>query len=136
MPNPPLRACKTVVTKKLAPDQAGAKKLAQRFGEALVCVRYRQDAEAGRRYTTVELVVDEGPIPIDRRTPPIVHVRIPYQDQALRRAVMQMGGTWNARLRAWCLRKEAAQALQLQGQVLRKRPDVDGARNSGSEAPR
>ena len=127
MPTPPLRPYKTLVTKKLAPDQAGAKKLAQRFGDALVCVRYRQDVEAGRRYTTVELVVDEGPIPIDRRTPPIVHVRIPYHDLTLRQAVMQQGGTWNARLRAWCLRKEAAQALQLQGQVLRKLPDVDRA---------
>jgi len=127
MPTPPLRPYKTLVTKKLAPDQAGAKKLAQRFGDALVCVRYRQDVEAGRRYTTVELVVDEGPIPIDRRTPPIVHVRIPYHDLALRQAVMQQGGTWNAHLRAWCLRKEAAQALQLQGQVLRKLPDVDRA---------
>ena len=27
-----------------------------------MCVRYRQDKAANRRYTTVEVIVDEGPI--------------------------------------------------------------------------
>ena len=48
---------KTRIVKRLAPDQAGAKKLARQYGNALVCVRYRQDPEQGLRYTTVELVV-------------------------------------------------------------------------------
>lgn len=54
------------IVKKLAPQAAGAKRLAERFGDALVCVRYRVDAAAGRRYTTVELIVAEGRLP--RRT--------------------------------------------------------------------
>ena len=53
---------KTNVVKKLAPDQNGAKKLARRFGDALVCVRYRYDADTGIRYTTVELLVGQAPL--------------------------------------------------------------------------
>jgi hypothetical protein len=46
---------------KLAPGQAGTKKLVQEFGDQLLCVRYRYDAEKKRRYKTVELVVEEVP---------------------------------------------------------------------------
>jgi hypothetical protein len=44
----------------LAPGQNGTKKLARRFGERLICVRYRYDEVTKRRFKTVELVVDEG----------------------------------------------------------------------------
>ena len=44
--------------------EAGTKHLSQRFGPDLACVRYRQDREARRRYTTVEIVADSGPMPL------------------------------------------------------------------------
>ncbi len=47
------------IIKKLHPDQKGALRLAERFGDRLVCVRYRTDHESGRRFTTVEIVVEE-----------------------------------------------------------------------------
>ena len=119
------RLARLQVTKKLAPDQPGAKKLAQRFGEQLVCVRYRQDAEAGRRYTTVELVVDEGPMPIDKRTPLIVNVRVAYDEWALQQAIKQQGGTWNQKLRVWRVGRDVVLNLQLQNRVLRNLPPVD-----------
>ncbi|HKX41878.1 MAG TPA: hypothetical protein VJO99_12025, partial [Burkholderiaceae bacterium] len=52
----------THVVKRLSPTQAGALKLARRYGDALVCVRYRHDAAGRHRYTTVELIIDEAPI--------------------------------------------------------------------------
>lgn len=99
--------------------------MAQRHGDQLVCVRYRQDAEAGRRYTTVELVVDEGPMPIDKRTPSVVFVRVAYDDLALRQTITKHGGIWDPKLRVWRLRQDAVLALQLQDQLLRKLPPVD-----------
>lgn len=123
-PNPRLLA-RLQVTKKLAPEQPGAKKLATRFGEQLVCVRYRQDAEAGRRYTTVELVVDEGPMPIDKRTPPVVNLRVGYDERALRQAIQQQGGVWDEKLRVWRVRRDVVLDLQLQHNVLRNLPVVD-----------
>ncbi len=46
---------------KLKPGQNGTKKLLARFGERLVCVRYRYDAARSLRFTTVELIVSQGP---------------------------------------------------------------------------
>ena len=49
----PLPVSQTRILKKLDPGQDGTKKLVRQFGQQLVCVRYRQDRTAGRRYTTV-----------------------------------------------------------------------------------
>jgi len=49
------------VVKTLRPGDSGTKKLTERFGDRLVCVRYRKDGDKKRRYTTIELIVDEGP---------------------------------------------------------------------------
>ncbi len=35
----------TRVVKKMSPSQPGALKLARRYGDALICVRYRHDAQ-------------------------------------------------------------------------------------------
>lgn len=64
MPEPPaLPGRNTRVTKTLWPQQPGTLKLLQRYGPALLCVRYRHDASHQRRYTTVEIVVDEAALP-------------------------------------------------------------------------
>jgi len=44
----------------LRPGQKGTKKLVTRFGDRLICVRYRYDTTRGKRFTTVELIVDES----------------------------------------------------------------------------
>lgn len=44
---------------KLKPGQRGTKKLQAMYGDRLICVRYRYDAEHGRRLKTIELIVDE-----------------------------------------------------------------------------
>lgn len=62
------------IIKKLLPNSPGAKRLSDRFGSALVCVRYRLDQTAGRRYTTVEIVVDSAAIVQTGD----VHVRVGY----------------------------------------------------------
>ena len=47
------------INKRLAPGQNGTKRYLNQYGNALVCVRYRQDQS--QRYTTVEIVVDQRP---------------------------------------------------------------------------
>jgi hypothetical protein len=44
----------------LKPGERGSKRLLSRFGDRLVCVRYRYDATARKRLKTVELIVDEA----------------------------------------------------------------------------
>ncbi len=42
-----------------ASRMAGTKKLLARYGERLVCVRYRYDSATGRRVKTAELIVQD-----------------------------------------------------------------------------
>ena len=44
----------------LRPGKKGTKKLVARFGDRLICVRYRYDARRRKRFTTVELIVAEA----------------------------------------------------------------------------
>jgi hypothetical protein len=43
------------------PGQKGTKRLQARFGDRLLYVRYRYDRDAGRRFTTVEIIIDSQP---------------------------------------------------------------------------
>jgi hypothetical protein len=44
----------------LAPGANGTKKLVERYGERLVCVRYGYDAERRKRIKTMELIEEEA----------------------------------------------------------------------------
>jgi hypothetical protein len=43
----------------LKPGQNGTKRLVEKFGDSLLCVRYRYDESRGVRLKTVEIVVEE-----------------------------------------------------------------------------
>ncbi len=106
----------TKIVKKLRPTQAGAKKLADRFGSALVCVRYRQDIEHGRRFTTVELLVDEGPMRSAQQQ--TVHVKIGLLETELRKAACAQGARWDPDRQAWQLTKKAAKQLDMLNRIV------------------
>jgi hypothetical protein len=44
----------------LKPGQKGTKRLTDKYGERLVCVRYKYDATSKKRFTTVELIEEES----------------------------------------------------------------------------
>lgn len=90
----------------LAPGQNGTKKLLARYGDRLICVRYRYDAERGVRHKTVELIVESvrwAPrARVPRRAPTdMVGIRIAYPETALRERVKAAGGIWRPRHRPW-----------------------------------
>ena len=110
------------VVKRLAATQPGALKLARRFGKALVCVRYRHDIEGQCRYTTVELVVDQGPI-LRRKEPRpdfVVLVRIPFSDTALQKRAESLGAQWDDRACIWRMRRNIAKQLGLLKQIVER----------------
>jgi hypothetical protein len=109
---------RTFVTKKLSPKQPGARKLAQRYGNALVCVRHRQDTEGSIRYTTVELLVEQAPIARRRPDTELLGVRLEKGELELRRRVIAAGGQWDARTCAWWLTRSAARRLRLLKKVV------------------
>ena len=44
----------------LRPGQGGTKRLLAEYGERPVCVRYRYDEKQGKRFETVELIIEES----------------------------------------------------------------------------
>jgi hypothetical protein len=62
MPSTPvmeIAPLRTSVRTTLRPGQKGTRELLKSYGDQLICVRYRYDKARGKRYKTVELIVDE-----------------------------------------------------------------------------
>ena len=113
------------ITKKLLPQQPGAKTLAVQYGPALVCVRYRLDQTQGRRYTTVELLVDEGPARIHPKTLQPVYIRLANSEKVLWRAMLNEGAQWDKTHYAWRITYAAAKRLHIHHRALTECPPVD-----------
>jgi hypothetical protein len=101
------------VLKTIWPHQHGAIKLARRYGDALVCVRYRRSPNGRLRVTTVELAIEE--MPVRRRW---VAVRLPWgTGPALRSQLQDAGAQWDARQRVWIMPRRTAERLGLEAHV-------------------
>lgn len=99
------------VLKTITPEQPGSLKLLRRYGDALVCVRYREDPQRAQRYTTVELVIDRRPFRPKADT--LVAVRIDFGEAALRHRARELGAEWNQTKRAWVMPFSVAERLKL-----------------------
>lgn len=106
------------VIKRMAPHQPGAVKLARRYGDALVCVRYRQEPDGLHRCTTVELVVER--VPIVRRTQPPVGLRLKHDERELRARLLREGAVWDAGSKLWRAPLGTVKALGLEDRVVEK----------------
>ena len=105
----------------LKPGQKGTKQLLEQYGDRLVCVRYRYDAERKKRFKTVELLVAERDWepPLPRVAPDqILKLRVAFVEAELRDRVKRAGGTWNPEQRIWQLRYDRAVALGLNGRIV------------------
>ena len=111
---------------RLNPGQNGTKKLVKEYGEKLVCVRYRYDAERKKRSKTIGIIVDEAPWnPEDKvrsgqakRNPSDrVGVRIEYHEVELREQVKVAGGIWRPKQKLWKLSYATAVALNLASRI-------------------
>ncbi len=112
-PSPALNAR---VSKRLTPGQNGTKRLQTVYGATLVCVRYRQDER--KRYTTVEIVVDEHPLlPRGPRLEDFIAVAIGYQERELRAQAKKSGARWDADRRLWIMTRSLAKHLGIQDRI-------------------
>ena len=105
----------------LKPGQKGTKRLLAQYGDRLICVRYRYDAQRKMRFKTVELLVAERDwepprpsIALDQ----IVGLRVAFAEVAVRDRVKQAGGTWNPERRLWQLRYDRVVALDLNHRIV------------------
>jgi hypothetical protein len=107
------------IVKKRHPDQKGTGRLAERFGDRLVCARYRTDPESGCRFTTVEIVVEERP-PV-ARAPSQQLIRVGWKETELRDAIKEdCGGTWVPDRKLWRAPTVAIKRLRIQNRVVQE----------------
>jgi hypothetical protein len=111
----------------LKPGQNGTKRLTEKYGERLVCVRYKYDEGTRKRYTTVELIeeesawVTESPIQPRMQSHPFsqyLAVRVEYWETELQEKVKAAGGIWRPRQKLWEMRCEDVVALGLESRVV------------------
>ncbi len=105
----------------LKPGQKGTKQLLAQYGDRLVCVRYRYDAQQKRRFKTVDLIVAERewdlPAP-HFAADALVGVRVGFAEVEVREQVKQAGGKWNRSRKVWELRYAQVVALQLEPRIV------------------
>ena len=134
-PNPTGRPAATRVRLHLKPGQKGTKQLLAEYGDRLICVRYRYDAQRKKRLKTVELIVAER----DWEPRPrfaddqILALHVAFADVAVRAQVKQAGATWNPERRVWQLRYDRVVALGLNSRIVDEPASSSGCPASSGE---
>jgi len=105
------------VVRTLWPGTAGTLSVEQRYGAALVCMRYRQDASGIIRHKTVELVVESRPVRIRVRDDRLYGVQVWWGEDDLARRVKAAGGRWSKQERLWLVGGAAIKAMRLQNRI-------------------
>ena len=89
----------------LKPGQDGTKRLAEKYGKSLLCVRYRFDEVRGVKLKTVELIVDERPLTKPRfKDDDLVPVRVKYGEKELQERLKALRARWDGELKPWYVR--------------------------------
>jgi hypothetical protein len=86
------------------PGQPETKSLVKKYGDALLCVRFKYDAEKLQRLKTVELIVErtEWTPPAPRYSEDsLVYLHIEATDMSRRLQAKKTGGRWDPEKRLW-----------------------------------
>ncbi len=107
---------------KLKPGQKGTKALVEKYGDALVCVRYRYDETNRTRLKTVELIVEKKELPAVPQQKvadnALVPVRISYGERELGKKAKTMGGKWDPDVKLWYIQHDKIKGTELEKHII------------------
>jgi len=105
---------------KLKPGQKGTKALVEKYGDDLVCVRYRYDEASRIRLKTVEIIVEKKQLPPAQGTPDneIVPVQIAFGAKELGKMARSAGGNWDAEVKLWYIQYGNIKGTELEKHIL------------------
>ena len=112
------------IKKTMQPGDMGTKRFLNTYGNKLVCVRYRVDKQKRRRYTTVELIVEEKPN-LEQKAMVIAWVKISYGETELRKRALENGAKWLPEKKVWQLTYDKAKKLGLKNRIVKKQVIVN-----------
>jgi hypothetical protein len=105
----------------MQPGQPGTKKLVERYGDNLLCVRYRYDEQKMMMYKTIEIIIEEKPGQVDKQKiqkHKIMDIRIGYNEVELRSRIKACGGKWDASKKVWQLTYDKVKELDLLDRIV------------------
>lgn len=126
------------VVKSMRPGEKGTQRLLREWGERLVMVRYREDEAKTRRFTTIEIVVDDRKRPepqinqraeLAQRNKQLVGLKVHYAESETQQRLKQAKAVWHRGLKLWLCRYDVAVALGLHDRI------VEGALEGRTDIP-
>ncbi|WP_246125818.1 hypothetical protein [Geobacter argillaceus] len=106
---------------KLKPGQKGTKAMVEKYGEDLVCIRYRYDAASRTRIKTVELVVERKQLPDKAQSvtdDALVPVQIAYGEKDLGKMARSAGGRWDPDVKLWYIPYSKIKGTELEKHII------------------
>jgi hypothetical protein len=91
-------------TKTLLAGKPGTSKWVKKYGNALLCVRYKYDLEKKRKLKTVELIIENEPWDISNNRiawNKIVGIKVTFGEIEIGRLVKNAGGRWDKKTQLW-----------------------------------
>lgn len=117
----------------LRPGDPGTRAHVAKYGPALVAVRYRYDEARAKRYTTVELIVDEVRwVPERHIVEPdrLVGLRIGPDERQLQRQLRGVQARWDPPSKLWWARLRLVVQLGLEERISEWAPPSGTVSNS------
>jgi hypothetical protein len=105
----------------LKPGQKGTKALVEKYGDDLVCVRYRYDEASRTRIKTVELIVEKKELPPAVRPikdDALVSVHIAYGEKELGKMARSAGGRWASDVKLWYIEYGKIKGTELEKHIV------------------
>ena len=109
----------------LQAGQPGTKKLVERYGDNLICVRHRYDNQKKTIYKTIEIIIESRLLQENNKKIPehkSVDIRIGYNEVELRSRIKACGGKWDPQRKVWQLSYKKVKELDLLNRIVDDEP--------------
>ena len=103
------------------PGYPGTKSLVDKFGDRLLCVRYKYNKDLKQKIKNAEIIIQEWNWEKDPKDIPqnkIVHVRIEFGEKQLGLLIRLAGGNLNKAKKYWELAYGTVRQLGLEDQII------------------
>jgi len=103
----------------IKPGRKGTRKLLDKYGDRLVCVRYHYDYKQQERITTVELIEERAKWRPNRiASSTIVPIKVNWGEEEIARRIKKSGGKWNKTKKIWELSYGKAKDLHIESRII------------------
>jgi hypothetical protein len=104
----------------IKPGKRGTRRLLEKYGDRLLCVRYHYDISTGVRITSVELIEEKTIWKQNRiASTTIVPIKVNWGEKELAKQIKKVGGKWNKKRGVWEISYGKAKELRIESRIVR-----------------